>query len=115
MAGSAPGRSGNTGMSGKAVLTVNGTTASVPGSMVLLTALRDSLGLTGAKPGCGEGACGACTVLLDGEPIRSCQRAAASGAGGEVTTIEGLQPSGLAPTATRRHPLQQAVADECAA
>jgi aerobic-type carbon monoxide dehydrogenase small subunit (CoxS/CutS family) len=102
-------------MSGKAVLTVNGTTASVPGSMVLLTALRDSLGLTGAKPGCGEGACGACTVLLDGEPIRSCQRAAASVAGGEVTTIEGLQPSGLAPTATRLHPIQQAFADECAA
>lgn len=102
-------------MSGNAVLTVNGTTASVPGSMVLLTALRDSLGLTGAKPGCGEGACGACTVLLDGEPIRSCQRAAASVAGREVTTIEGLQPSGLAPTATRLHPIQQAFADECAA
>jgi aerobic-type carbon monoxide dehydrogenase small subunit (CoxS/CutS family) len=102
-------------MSGKGVLTVNGTTASVPGSMVLLTALRDSLGLTGAKPGCGEGACGACTVLFDGEPVRSCQRAAASVAGREVTTIEGLQPSGLAPTATRLHPIQQAFADECAA
>lgn len=115
MAGSAPGTSGNAGAPAKTVLTVNGTTASVPESMMLLTALRDSLGLTGAKPGCGEGACGACTVLLDGEPVRSCQRAVATAAGREVTTIEGLQASGRAPTATRMHPVQQAFADECAA
>src|SRR5262245_20527287 len=108
MVGSAPGTSGNI------TLTVNGTIASVPESIVLLTALRDSLGLTGAKPGCGEGACGACTVLVDGEPVRSCQRTAASVAGCEVTTIEGLKPGGRAP-ATRLHPVQQAFADECAA
>ena len=108
MVGSAPGTSGNI------TLTVNGTIASVPESMVLLTALRDGLGLTGAKPGCGEGACGACTVMIDGEPVRSCQRTAASVAGCEVTTIEGLKPGGRTP-ATRLHPVQQAFADECAA
>ena len=96
MASSAPGVSGNV------TLTVNGNTASVPDSMVLLTALRDSLGLTGPKLGCGEGACGACVVLVDGEPVTSCQRAAASVAGREVTTIEGLQPGGRAPGHRRR-------------
>ncbi len=112
MASSAPGVSGNV------TLTVNGNTASVPESMVLLTALRDSLGLTGPKLGCGEGACGACVVLVDGEPVTSCQRAAASVAGREVTTIEGLQPGGRAPgvpTTPRLRPVQQAFADECAA
>ena len=95
-------------------MSVNGTPVSVPGFMPLLSALRDSLGLTGAKPGCGEGACGACTVLLDGQPVRSCQLATASVAGREVTTIEGLHSGGRAP-ATRLHPVQQAFADECAA
>jgi nicotinate dehydrogenase subunit B len=102
------------GTSGSVTLTVNGTIASVPGSMELLTALRDSLGLTGAKPGCGEGACGACTVLVDGEPIRSCQRTATSVVGCEVTTIEGLELGGRG-LATGLHPVQQAFADECAA
>src|SRR5258706_6370446 len=112
MASSAPGVSGNV------TLTVNGNTASVPESMVLLTALRDSLGLTGPKLGCGQGACGACVVLVAGEPVTSCQRAAASVAGREVTTIEGLQPGGRAPrapTTPRLRPVQQAFADECAA
>ncbi|HEX9034591.1 MAG TPA: 2Fe-2S iron-sulfur cluster-binding protein, partial [Streptosporangiaceae bacterium] len=90
---------------------VNGATASVPGSMLLLSAVRDQLGLTGAKPGCLEGACGACTVLLDGEAVRACQRTADSVAGRQVTTIEGLsEPGGAGPA--RLHPVQQAFAEE---
>src|SRR5258708_24003574 len=114
-------------------ITVNQTTASVPASAVLLTALRDQLGLTGAKLGCGEGACGACTVLLDGEPARSCQRTAGSVAGRAITTIEGLaglpkRPRGglsdaRAPVSAEAepetpallHPVQQAFVAECAA
>src|SRR5215472_9883005 len=90
-------------------ITINQTTASVPASAVLLTVLRDQLGLTGAKLGCGEGACGACTVLLDGEPVRSCQRTVGSAAGRAITTIEGLAGPALL------HPVQQAFAAECAA
>ncbi len=72
----------------------------------LLWVLRDSLGLTGAKFGCGIGQCGACTVLLDGEPVRSCQVPAREAAGHAVTTIEGLSTAG-------DHPLQKAwVAEE---
>ncbi|MFW6174828.1 MAG: (2Fe-2S)-binding protein [Chloroflexota bacterium] len=56
----------------------------------LLGALRQELGLTGAKYGCGEGNCGACTVLLDGEPTRSCITPVAAASGREITTIEGL-------------------------
>lgn len=71
----------------------------------LLSVLRDELGLTGTKYGCGEGQCGACTVLLGGAPRRACQipiRAAASRA---ITTIEGLEKDG------RLHPVQQAFLD----
>ena len=57
----------------------------------LLTALRDRLDLTGTKYGCGEGQCGACTVLLDGKPVRSCLTPAAATAGKPITTIEGLE------------------------
>jgi CO/xanthine dehydrogenase Mo-binding subunit/aerobic-type carbon monoxide dehydrogenase small subunit (CoxS/CutS family) len=96
-------------------ITVNQTTASVPASAVLLTVLRDQLGLTGAKPGCGEGACGACTVLLDGEPVRSCQRTAGSAAGRVITTIEGLTRAAEPGDPALRHPVQQAFAAECAA
>jgi aerobic-type carbon monoxide dehydrogenase small subunit (CoxS/CutS family) len=68
----------------------------------LLVVLREELDLTGTKYGCGEGQCGACTVLVDGRPVRSCLTPAASVAGKAVTTIEGLEADG------RLHPLQEA-------
>ena len=68
----------------------------------LLSVLRDELDLTGAKYGCGEGQCGACTVLVDGRPLRSCITRAASVAGKAVTTIEGIEENG------RLHPVQEA-------
>jgi nicotinate dehydrogenase subunit B len=72
----------------------------------LLAALRSTLGLTGAKPGCGEGACGACTVLLDGEPVHACVTPLAEAAEKSVTTIEGLA------LGAALHPVQQAFVDE---
>lgn len=89
-------------------LTVNGTTTTVPASAQLLSVLRDHLGLTGAKPGCGEGVCGACTVLVDGKPARACQLAG-SAVDGAITTIEGI---GAGPAL---HPVQRAFAEEGAA
>lgn len=80
-------------------LSVNGVTRQIdlPGDVPLLWALRDGLALTGTKFGCGVAACGACTVLIDGEAVRSCQVSLADAAG-EITTIEGLgQPGALAP------------------
>lgn len=73
-------------------LTVNGTEydVDVEGDMPLLWVLRDELKLTGTKYGCGIAQCGACTVHLDGIAVRSCQLAAASAEGSEITTIEGL-------------------------
>jgi aerobic-type carbon monoxide dehydrogenase small subunit (CoxS/CutS family) len=71
----------------------------------LLFALREGLGLTGAKYGCGEGQCGACTVLLDGKPVRSCLTQVSAATGKAVTTIEGLEENG------RLHPVQQAFLD----
>jgi len=59
-------------------------------STPLLWVLRDALGLTGTKFGCGVAICGACTVLLDGEPIRSCSMPASAASGRDITTIEGL-------------------------
>lgn len=72
-------------------LTVNGTVRDVdlPDDVPLLWVLRDELGLTGTKYGCGVASCGACTVQIDGEAVRSCQ-IALSDVTGEVTTIEGL-------------------------
>jgi isoquinoline 1-oxidoreductase alpha subunit len=70
-------------------------------NMPLLWVLRDHLGLLGAKYGCGVGACGACTVHVDGEPVRSCTLTAAAAVGKKVVTIEGLAKKGL-------HPLQAA-------
>jgi isoquinoline 1-oxidoreductase alpha subunit len=78
-------------------LTVNGATHQVdlPAEVPLLWALRDGLGMTGTKFGCGVAACGACTVLIDGEAVRSCQLTLGE-VNGEVTTIEGLgQPGNL--------------------
>jgi nicotinate dehydrogenase subunit B len=68
----------------------------------LLSVLRDELGLTGTKYGCGEGRCGACTVLIDGSPVQSCQITAGAVAGSRILTIEGLEQEGTL------HPLQQA-------
>src|SRR6266542_228953 len=85
-------------------LQVNGTKrrVEVDGERSLLSVLRDELDLTGSKYGCGEGQCGACTVLVDGQSVRSCLTLAASAAGKRITTIEGLEKNG------RLHPLQEA-------
>jgi aerobic-type carbon monoxide dehydrogenase small subunit (CoxS/CutS family) len=91
-----------------AKLQVNGRPVDVdaPPETPLLWALRDTLGLTGTKYGCGIGACGSCTVLLEGRPVRSCQVTLAEAAGRRVTTIEGLSLDG-------NHPVQRAwIADE---
>ena len=84
-------------------LTINGKPQEVtaPADTPLLWVLRDELGMTGTKFGCGRGLCGSCTVLANGEPIRSCSTAAADVQGKKIITIEGLSPS-LA------HPLQKA-------
>jgi isoquinoline 1-oxidoreductase alpha subunit len=83
--------------------TLNGTrtTVDVAPDMPLLWVLRDVLDLKGTKYGCGAGLCGACTVHLDGNAIRSCQLPASAAAGKRVTTIEGLAPNGT-------HPVQRA-------
>jgi xanthine dehydrogenase YagT iron-sulfur-binding subunit len=83
---------------------VNGTVRSieVEPRVSLLDALREHLGLTGTKKGCNQGACGACTVLVDGERINSCLTLAVQYTGREITTIEGLSAGG------RPHPLQSA-------
>jgi len=84
-------------------LTVNGrsTEVDVPSDTPLLWVLRDVLHLTGTKYGCGIGQCGACTVHLGGEAVRSCLTPVTAAAGGPITTIEGLSPDGS-------HPLQKA-------
>jgi aerobic-type carbon monoxide dehydrogenase small subunit (CoxS/CutS family) len=89
-------------------LTVNGTahTVDVAPDTPLLWVLRDTLGLTGTKFGCGIARCGACTVHLDGVPARSCSVVVADAGSAKITTIEGL-------SADRSHPLQRAwIADE---
>ncbi len=89
-------------------LIVNGAARSVDVTpdTPLLWVLRDTLSLTGAKYGCGQGYCGACTVHLEGEAVRACLTPASAAAGKRVTTIEGLSPA-------RRHPLQVAwIAEE---
>ena len=79
-------------------LEVNGEThvLDVPPTRRLLNVLRDDLALTGAKLGCGEGACGACAVLLDGQPVASCLIPVGAAEGRTVTTIEGLARDGRA-------------------
>jgi len=87
-------------------LDVNGKAHEVdaPADMPLLWVLRDLLGYTGVKFGCGVAQCGACTVLLDGQPVRSCMTPAGSVGASRVTTIEGLSPDGS-------HPVQRAWAE----
>ncbi|MEY4376738.1 MAG: hypothetical protein RJB26_1288 [Pseudomonadota bacterium] len=84
-------------------LNVNGQTVDTDATpdTPLLWVLRDHLGMTGTKFGCGAALCGACTVHLDGEPVRSCQLPLEAVAGRKVTTIEGVSPD-------RSHPVQQA-------
>jgi len=74
----------------------------------LLSILRDDLDLTGSKYGCGEGRCGACTVLIDGKATRSCVTPLGDCDGKQITTIEGLEHDG------KLHPLQEAFLDTCA-
>ena len=91
--------------------TVNGKTSTVDTEpeRPLLEVLREDLGLTGTKYGCGEGQCGACTVLVDGRPRLSCIMPVRSAEGHQVVTIEGLARNGAL------HPVQQAFVDEGAA
>jgi aerobic-type carbon monoxide dehydrogenase small subunit (CoxS/CutS family) len=113
-------------MSNVIELTVNGTARAIgaPGERSLLSVLRDDLGLTGSKIGCGEGACGACTVLLDGQPARACITPATVAAGRNVMTIESLAGTmnnegaranegdePVHPSSFGLHPLQQAFLD----
>ena len=88
-------------------LTVNGNKhrVNVEDDMPLLWVLRDEIGLTGTKFGCGRGLCGTCTIHLDGEPTRSCMTPVEYADGSEITTIEGLSND-------VSHPLQQAWIDE---
>ncbi len=74
----------------------------------LLSFLRYDLGLTGTKYGCGDGLCGACTVLVDGQPQRSCMTTVGAVLGGSITTIEGLERDGSL------HPVQEAFVEESA-
>jgi aerobic-type carbon monoxide dehydrogenase small subunit (CoxS/CutS family) len=95
----------------RAILMANITTLTVNGKKLplnvgpevsLLSVLRNDLDLTGTKYGCGESQCGACTVLVDGQPTRSCVTQVGKVAGKQITTIEGLEKDG------RLHPLQEA-------
>ena len=89
------------------VFTLNGqpVTLAVDGQRPLLWVLRDDLGLTGTKYGCGESACGACTVLVNDEAVRACSTPVSAVAGRRVVTIEGLAQG------DKLHPLQQAFVD----
>lgn len=88
-------------------LTVNGEERklSIDENLRLLDLLRDELGLVGTKEGCGEGECGACTVIMDGETVNSCMVMAFQADGSEITTIEGLERDG------KIHPVQKAYID----
>jgi len=101
------GRLGSTRMPLRTLI-VNGSKRSVDCSPdeTLLSVLRNRLSLTGTKYGCGEGQCGACTVLLDGRATRSCRTPVSEAAGSKITTIEGLAVGG------RLHPAQQAFLDQ---
>ncbi|HEX2326021.1 MAG TPA: (2Fe-2S)-binding protein [Chloroflexota bacterium] len=96
----------------------------VDAGRTLLSVLRDELDLTGAKYGCGEGRCGACVVLLDGEPVPACVTPVGEAAGRRVETVEGLAPAAggalrdvppeAAPPASGLHPVQRAFLEETA-
>ena len=88
-------------------LNVNGKSkvVDVASDTPLLWVLRDELGLTGAKYGCGKALCGACTVLVNGAPVRSCVMPVSAVSGARITTIEGLAPDGT-------HPVQKAWLEE---
>ncbi len=88
-------------------LNVNGKSkvVDVAADTPLLWVLRDELGLTGAKYGCGKALCGACTVLVNGSPVRSCVMPVSAVSGARITTIEGLAPDGT-------HPVQKAWLEE---
>ena len=93
----------------KMTLNVNGKPVAITADdplMPLLYALRDDLGLRGPRFGCGLGQCGACTVLVDGKALRSCQTPVATMAGKKIVTLEGLSGPG------QLHPLQKAFIDE---
>jgi len=94
-------------MEEKLSFTLNGkkTEALIDTSQTLLWVLRNHFGLTGTKYGCGNGFCGACTVLIDNEPVRSCQVPVSDVAGKNVITIEGLEKKG------KLHPVQKAFID----
>jgi aerobic-type carbon monoxide dehydrogenase small subunit (CoxS/CutS family) len=90
-------------------LTVNGTAHSVDvpdPTTPLLYVLRNDLGLEGPRFGCGLGQCGACTVIIRGQAVRSCSRPVSAAQGADITTLEGLSKSGVL------HPVQQAWVDE---
>lgn len=89
------------------ILTINGVTeqVDVTSNMTLLQMLRDRLAFTGTKNGCNAGECGACTVLLDGEPVNSCMVLAVECQGSQVITVEGLAKDGVL------DPVQQAIMD----
>ncbi len=91
----------------KISVTVNGSEEflEVPSNMTLLQMLREKLGLTGTKNGCSAGECGACTVMLNGEPVNSCMVLAVECQGADVLTVEGLVKEGLL------DPIQQAIID----
>ncbi len=90
------------------ILLVNGSEhrLDLPTDLPLLYALREHLQMTGTKYGCGEGQCGACTVLLDGRPVRSCRTPVSQAVGKKIITIEGLAPQG------KLNPVQQAFLEQ---
>ncbi len=92
----------------KISITVNGSEEflDVPSNMTLLQMLREKLGLTGTKNGCSAGECGACTVILDGEPVNSCLVLAVECQGADVLTVEGLAKD------SKLAPIQQAIIDQ---
>jgi len=92
----------------KVTTTVNGdaSTAEIEPRTLLVQFLRENLGLTGTHIGCETSSCGACTVLLNGDSVKSCTILAVQADGGEVTTIEGVAPAGML------HPIQQAFWEE---